>query len=234
MRRVMQRIEQRTAEYAKAPLFQFLSDTSIEARDRLAFAPVVAHFVMSFADLYALVLKEEPARDKYQELVNAHTREDEEHWRWFLSDLAKMGHDPKLSFTDALRFVWGDGTVKMRMLTYHMCRLGMGKSSLHKLALVHCIEATGKVTVQHVSMAGRELAAQSGKRLVYFGAHHFDQESEHTIEDGDVHRMIEEIPLESAMVSELNVLVDEAFEAFTGFAEEMLSFARSGRRVDSP
>ena len=94
MKRVIQLLDAKTEAFARAPLFDFLRDTSIEPRDRLSFAPCVAHFVMTFADLYALVLREEPAQDKYQEIVNAHTREDENHWRWFLADLDKLDADP--------------------------------------------------------------------------------------------------------------------------------------------
>src|ERR1700693_4680849 len=97
MRRVFDLLENRTTEFAKAPLFNFLGDTSIDPRQRLSFAPGVAHFVMSFRDLYALVLREEPAKDEYQAIVNSHASEDDNHWRWFLSDLGKIGYDPQLS-----------------------------------------------------------------------------------------------------------------------------------------
>jgi predicted membrane-bound spermidine synthase len=91
-----------------------------------------------------LVLREEPAKDDFQALVNAHTQEDGGHWNWFLADLASLGQDPRLPFSDALRFLWSERTTKLRMLSYGMCRLGLGASSLHKLVLVQCIEATAE------------------------------------------------------------------------------------------
>lgn len=44
-------IEIKKAEFAQAPLFQFMQDSSISALQRLGFAPCIAHFIMSFGDL---------------------------------------------------------------------------------------------------------------------------------------------------------------------------------------
>jgi hypothetical protein len=233
VRRVMATLSKRSAEYAQAPLFDFLRDTSIPARARLSFAPCVAHFVMSFADLYADVLCEEPAQNKYQELVNVHTREDENHWRWFLADLEKLGADPRVLFSDSLKFVWGTHTRQMRLLTYHMCRLGFRVDPLQKLVLVHCIEAAGKVTVDNVAKVGREFSEQTGARLVYFGPHHSDTESEHTLEEGDTRAMIEGIELDAAQAEHFSAIVDETFQYFTAFSNEMLDFAKSSKPIGS-
>jgi hypothetical protein len=229
----MNELQKRTAAFEEAKLFAFLRDQAIGPRERLAFAPSVAHFVMSFADLYSLVLREEPAKDRYQELVNAHTHEDANHWRWFLGDLQKLGLDPTSSYSEVIKLLWGDSTVKMRMLSYHMCKLGMGADSLRKLVLVHCIEATGKVTVKHVARAGKELSSITGKSLVYFGPHHFETESDHTLEDGDVHSMLAGIVLDDARVEELLALVAESFAHFTAFVDELLVIATSERRLSA-
>jgi hypothetical protein len=230
----MATLQQRTAEYAQAPLFDFLRDTTIPAKTRLSFAPCVAHFVMSFADLYSDVLTEVPAQNKYQELVNVHTKEDENHFRWFLADLEKLGCDPRMLFSDSLKFVWGEHTRQMRLLSYHMCRLGFKVDPLQKLVLVHCIEAAGKVTVDNVAKVGREFSAQTGARLVYFGPHHSDTESEHTLEGADTRSMIEAIELEAPVAERFSAIVDETFQYFTAFSNEMLGFAKSGRPIGSP
>jgi len=233
MKQVIERIEQRSAAFAQLPLFAFLRDHSIDPRKRLSFAPSVAHFVMSFADLYDFVLQVHPPGDAYQELVNAHAREDENHWRWFLDDLQKLGFDEKLSFSDALRFVWSDATSHTRALTYKMCRLGYGASSLEKLVLVHVIEAAGKVTVDGVSAVGVEYSKQAGKKLVYLGHHHLATESAHTIEDAQVHRGIEAITLDPDQRAGLLSMVDQGFDAFTAFTDDMLAAAKAERLLPS-
>ena len=142
------------ANFPRRRYSNFFEIRAFVPQKMLAFVPSVAHFVMSFADLYAFVLQVQPATDKYQELVNAHAEEDAEHWRWYLDDLEKLGWDPKVPFSTALRFVWNGATQNTRALTYRMCRLGYGATSLEKLVLVHVIEAAGKVTVDGVSAVG--------------------------------------------------------------------------------
>ncbi len=231
MRHIFEALERHTNAFAALPLYEFMRDTSVDPRQRLAFVPALAHFVMSFADLYALVLREEPAKDKYQEIVNAHTYEDGGHWKWFLADLEQLGHDPQLSFSNAIKFIWSDATVKIRMLSYRMCQLGLGADSLHKLVLVHCIEATGKVSLEHSALVARDLGSRSRKPLVYFGAHHVETEASHTLEDGGVQGMLSDIHLDPELSRELVTLVDRSFEVFTAFADELLAFARRGLHI---
>ena len=115
----------------------------------------MAHYVITFGDLCKHVLREEPAKDRFQEIVNAQTYEEADHWRWFIADLEKLGHDPTLRFSDALRFLWSDETARSRVLAYQtIVRLAFGADSLRKLVVVHCAEATASVTVKHVVMAG--------------------------------------------------------------------------------
>ena len=162
-----------------------------------------------------------------------HTREDENHWRWYLADLEKLGYnDQKVGFVSSLRFIWSDSTIQTRLLSYQMCRLGFRATSIRKLVLVHCIEAAGKVTVSQVAAVGTEFGALTGKRLVYLGQHHSDTEGDHTLEDVDVHRTIEEIALEPEMVPELLALVDETFGYFKAFTDDALAAAKRERWID--
>jgi hypothetical protein len=231
MHHVLQLIDKKTREFAEEPLYAFMRDTRIDPRRRLAFVPALAHFVMTFADLYGLILREEPARDRYQEIVNAHTYEDGGHWKWFLADLEKLGEDPRISFSDALRFVWGEDTARTRLLSYHMCRLAIGADSLHKLVLVQCIEATGSVSLRHAAAVAAELAERTGKKLVYFGAHHFDTEGEHTLEQDDVRASLAAVELGADVERDLSVLVERSFALFADFAADLLAIAQGDRRL---
>jgi hypothetical protein len=229
MRRVLGVLEHRTREFDAHPFYEFLRDGSVPPRQRLAFAPALAHFVMTFADVYRSVLREEPAKDRFQELVNAHTREDGGHWKWFLADLAKLDLDPPTSFTDALRFLWSDATEKTRMLSYRICRLGLGADSLRRLVLVQCIEATGTVTLRNIVPVATELAQSTGLNLVYFGAHHASSEADHTMEKEDAKGLLAGVAVDARASQDLVLLVDESFAAFNAAAGEMLAFARSRR-----
>lgn len=231
MRTILEYIDQNTHEYGKLPLFGFMKDESKGLRERLAFVPGLAHFVMSFADVYAHVLRDEPTTDQFQELVNAHTYEDGGHWKWFLADLVTLNEDPTQRVSETLRRLWDPGTLKTRMLTYRMCRLGLGASSLEKLVLVHCIEAVGKVSLEHAAPLGRELAKQLPKPLVYFGAHHLETESGHTLEEQEVRGRLDKVELEPAVRIALRKLVDEAFAAFRDFSDDLLQFALAHPRL---
>lgn len=233
MRRVLKLLEQRTNELEDHPLFAFLDDDTIDCRKRLSFAPNVAHFAMTFSDLYAHVLKVEPPTDRYQELVNAHAREDEDHWKWFLTDLPRLDADPEMRLSDALRFVWSDASLQTRLLSYQMCRLGFQADSLQKLVLVHCIESVGKITVKHVASVGQQFTEETGRKLVYFGKHHHDSESDHTLEEEDVHDSVAEIELSDDQVRAYSQIVDESFGYFRQFLDEMMAFAKSESSIGS-
>lgn len=225
MRSILDYIDQRAADYERLPLFAFMGDERLSARQRLGFVPALSHFVMTFADLYAHVLREEPARDSFQELVNAHTYEDGGHWKWFLSDLAALGHSPAESVTQTLKRVWSPETLQTRLLSYRICRLGLNASSLQKLVLVQCIEAVGKVSLTHAAPLGRALATELGKPLVYFGPHHLDTEADHTLEDRTVRDSLEGAKVSELEAEELSRLIDETFAAFTAFSDDLLRVA---------
>jgi hypothetical protein len=216
----------------QAPFFAFLRDPSIDVRRRLAFAPHVTHFVLTFADLCTLVLPREPASDRYQELVNANCLEDRGHWRWFLSDLQELGTDSLARFSDSVKLIWSDATVRTRKLSYHLIQLGGAEDSLGRLVLVHCIEGAFKTTVRNLEPVAREFVELSGRRLNYLGAQHAEAEQSHTLEDPAVQRSMEEILLTPQSAAKLCALVDDSFAFFRAFADEMRDLAIAASRVD--
>ena len=230
MREVLAAIEQRTNGYERHPLFEFLRDESIDPARRLAFAPSAAHYVLTFQDFCQHVLRDEPARDRIQEVVNAQTYEEALHARWFIADLARLGHDPLLRFTEALEFVWSDETVKSRMLSYQLCRLALRADSLTKLVLVHCVDATAEVVIRHVMRVGKEWTAQNGKSLELFGASHDQAENDPGIWEHEARAIVEDIGLHGETRRELLALVKQAFEYFGEFATELLTVSQLDRR----
>jgi hypothetical protein len=231
MRDVMRAIEERTAVYEQNPLFDFLRDTRIEPGRRLSFAPSAAHYILTFTDFCQYVLREEPAKDRLQEIVNAQTYEEAEHSRWFISDLAKLGYDPVLKFSEALDFIWSPATNKSRILSYDLCRMALGANSLKKLVLVQCVEATAEVTVRHVMMVGKEWSAKTGQSLEFFGATHEDAEEHHSFREDSVSSVLEDIHLRDDVKLELLVMVEQAFSRFSDFASELLTVGKLERRI---
>ena len=103
MKAVMRELAQAKRHYSKLPLFEFLRDESITPRDRLAFFPCMAPFILAFSDLNRFVLRDEGNQDPRQLLVNDHTREDDHHWPWYLEDFTKLGFDRTTAVTQVLR-----------------------------------------------------------------------------------------------------------------------------------
>jgi hypothetical protein len=227
MKQIFDHIDGRGAEYAQKPVFAYLRDDRIDPRQRLNFVPWLAHFVMTFADLYQMFVEEPVPGDRFQELVNAHLAEEENHWKWFLADLDALGLNPMLKFTEALRLVWGTETSKTRSLAYQVCKLSSGLSSLEKLVLFHAIEATGRVALEALAPVGAAVGDQSGKKLVYFGQRHLDTEREHTVEEASTHHFLETVAIDHVQRGRLYAIVDDIFRHFGAFADEAFERASS-------
>ena len=219
------RIEQRKVEYRATPFLRFLRDPKVDARQKFRFAPHVAHFVFTFADLCSLVLPEYPARDFYQELVNANAREDKEHWRWFLADLAELEQDRTLHYSSALCTIWSERTRRTRRLSYHLAHWGLASDSLGRLVLVHCIEGAFHATVVDLEDASKQFADLTGTRLSYLGRSHSESEASHTLENPEIRRRLESVELPADAYPRLCDMVDRSFQLFAEFADEMLDLA---------
>jgi hypothetical protein len=232
MRQILAVLAEKANEFDRSPLFRFVDDLDIAAVERLAYAPYLAHFVMTFSDLYRFVFTEEPAADDLQKLVNAHAGEDEGHWKWFLADLAKLGYDKALPLSEALRLVWSDRCIRTRMLSYEMCRLGLKATPLEKLVLVQCIETAGAISLRHVANAAVDFTKQTGIELLYMGHHHVRTEDQHTLEQPEVRAMLEKITLSAEQFGKLSSLVDQAFRLFRGFTDDLLAIAETARHSE--
>jgi hypothetical protein len=217
MQTLMAHTARRLEDFGRRPLYAFLADVNISPEVRLSFVPHMAHFVMSFADLCTLILREAPPSDRLAEIVNAHADEDDDHWRWYLSDLAKLELDRPQPFSETLRFLWGARTRKTRLLTYRLCRLSMGADPVQKLVVILVMEAAARLGFQHTARVAREM----GRELTYFGGQHLDAEEGHTLLTGPVQRALEEVSLDADGRRRLVEVVDTAFDAFTEFVDEL-------------
>src|SRR5688572_16410726 len=108
MRTVMKEIFQAKKRYAALPLFEFMRNESLSPRERLGFFPCMAPFILAFGDLNKYVMRDEASSDPHQQLVNAHTYEDDHHWPWYLEDLTALGFDRPTSMTQLLTFLYSD------------------------------------------------------------------------------------------------------------------------------
>lgn len=229
MKRVLIHILRHKRAYAQLPFFDHLRDESLSARERLAFFPCMAPFILSFADLNRYVMRDEPTTDVYQAMVNAHTYEDDHHWPWYLQDYATLGHDhrrPKP--TDMLRFLWGEDTVQSRLLAHRLAHVIWTASPLVRLAVIEAIEETGNVLFALTSKLADRIERDTGVRLPYCGEFHFNLESGHAMNND--HAELARIELSDAQRADAMHRCDQVFSWFTAWADELLRYAQKQRR----
>jgi hypothetical protein len=229
MKEVIALIEKKKQEFAQTPFIKFLQNKSIDPRQRLAWAPGFAPFAMSFKDFNRLVLHQEPATSKLQEMINEHTNEDGRHWVWFLQDLKLMGYDYSMKFTDTLKFLWGEETQKVRSMAYNLFALCTFEDDiLMKLAIIESIEATGNVALFEIAQVAKELQQITKQHHPYFGESHYAKETGHIqAKMDDLEYFIESIQLTEAQTEKAFALVEKVFADFTEAMNEMLVFAQN-------
>lgn len=228
MKEVLAFIEKKKQEFAQTPFMKFLQDKSIDPRQRLAWAPAFAPFAMSFKDFNRKILRKEPADSIIQEMINQHSYEDGRHWVWFLQDMKLMGYDHPISYTDTLKFLWGEETIKVRQMAYDLFAIcTFEEDILMKLVVVESIEATGNVALYEIAQVAKEIQQITKQHHPYFGESHYAKETGHIqAEMDDVEHFVESIQLTEAQREKAFTLVEKVFADFTEAMNEMLVFAQ--------
>jgi hypothetical protein len=236
MKQILAYIENKKHEFSRLPFFEYMRDQSIAPKQRLAFAPCAAPFIMSFGELNRLVFRDELSDDPIQTIINQHTYEDDHHWLWFLEDLEKLGFNPKGSFTDALRFIWSEETNASRKIMYEVYRHAFGATPIEKMVIMEVIEASVQVAWPTFAQVILELQAltepHSSRPTVYryFGIGHLMVETGHAY-SSNAEQYIQSIQLSEESKASLSTLVDRIFSVFEDLVDELLTFAKA-HRVD--
>jgi hypothetical protein len=225
MKSVLIHILRRKRDYAKLPFFDFLRDESIAPRDRLAFVPAMANFIMSFGDFNRYVLRDDAnGNDPHQRMLDDHSREDDHHWPWYLEDFAKLGFDAHLPASEVMRFLWSPAFARNRMLSHRLAHLVWLASPAVRLAVVEAIEETGNVLFALTAQVARDVETQIGDELRYLGDFHFALESGHAMNND--HAELAAIELNDADRADALRRVDAVYALFEGWVDELLAYAR--------
>lgn len=226
MKSILRYIDKKKQAFSQLPFFDYLQDESIDPRQRLAFSPCAAPFIMSFGELNKTVFRDENSTDKLQIIINKHTYEDDHHWIWFLEDLEKLGLNPVLDFRRALTALWNDETASARQVIHELYRTTYKRPPLQKLVVIEAAEATGNAFLVFSSKIIRTLEAKTQKRYPYFGSGHLLVDTGHTYCSPKVQAYIESIELTETERIEMRQLVDRIFEVFTAFTHDLLAYAK--------
>jgi hypothetical protein len=223
MKPVLQHIFRMKREYSKLPFFEFLRDESMSVRQRLAFFPCMAGFIMSFGDLNRYVLRVEPSDDPHQQMINAHSYEDDHHWPWYLEDFVKLGHDTNTTPAQVLRFLFSDDCARNRLLSHELAHLIWGATPLVRLAVIEAIEETGNVLFALTAKLATQYTRATGVELRYLGEFHFNLESGHAMNSD--HAELAGMTLTEAERADAISRCTRVFELFEGWTAELHRFA---------
>lgn len=187
MQEIVDLIEAQKANLAEGHLFTWLSDEAVDGHRRLAFAPAMLYYLMGFKDVLAELKRENP-KGPIEQSINAYCGEDAEHWRWYLTDLEKLGFDLR-TWGDTIPQwcdeVWSEDTlVNRRTISRLIHYAKLNRDPLFAMTLIFVFEATGVVFIGHTRKAA--IAMGMDERLAYFGRIHFEEEFGHSVQAHDL------------------------------------------------
>jgi hypothetical protein len=229
MKAVLSYIEEKKQTLADAPLFEFLKDKSIPPRERLAFTPCLAHFVMTFADINTLILRQPLSEDPIQKIINLHTHEDGLHWRMFMADLETLGMNEARTLSSTLQFVWSEDTKNIRLAWYSIISMLAEADPVLRMVVLEAIEATGALSIPRARAVGLEFEEATGKELFFWGERHASVETGHVTGTEDVERHLHSIVLSEPVKARAFTLVDRVFEGFSNIMDDVFAYAQKAR-----
>jgi hypothetical protein len=226
MKLVLQHILRHKRDYAQLPFFEHLRDARLSARERLAFYPAMANFIMDFGDFNRHVLRDDASTDPHQQMINAHSREDDHHWPWYLEDYIKLGfNDHSASPSQMMNWLWSDDVACNRMLSHRLAHLVWGATPAVRLAVVEAIEETGQVLFSCTASLASAVQSEIGVELRYLGEFHFARESGHAMNND--HAELAAITLDAAARQDAMARVDAVFALFGEWTAELLRYAQT-------
>lgn len=162
---------------------QRLRDYESDDRSIFFFVPQMTFFVLGFRDLLEYLRIPFPS-NPVEFMLNEHCSEDSDHWQWFLQDLEKLQLPDRAwggnRIADALELIWTPQAAVVRRQIYDIVVLiNHCKNAQEKLIIVECLEAAFAAFIESLNVLTKRLGIY--QQLVYFGEHHYDKESDHTM-----------------------------------------------------
>lgn len=231
MRSILKYVLQQKTDYSKLPFFDYLRDETLSARDRLAFYPCMAHFILSFGDLNRFVLIDQSSLDPYQKIINSHALEGSKHWPWYLEDFTKLGLDGVCAPSDVLRFLWSNETSVNRLLSTRLAHLVYKTESKLRLAIIEAIEETGNILFSLTTPLARQVEQETGQQLRYLGDFHFSLHPDNPA-GAPLYELLE-IELNEEEQQRAMALVKEVFALFIEWTEELHRFVKQQLQIQA-
>jgi hypothetical protein len=227
MQEILSFVEQKKQDFSKLPLFDFMQDKTIPPRQRLSFAPCMAHFILSFSDLNKYVLRVKKPLNRIQEIVNQYTYEDDNHWPWFITDIELLGLNQQSTFTQALTSIWSEETKITRQIAYRVAGYSLEVEPIIKLAVIESLEGTADIFFSQSRKIISEIKAVTKQEFLFFGDLHLHEEIGHAMATPDVENFLTEIKITDTQREQALYAVNKVFEIFTEWTYELLAYAHN-------
>lgn len=215
---IVRQVEVERDKLTHGELFRWLSDDSVDGYRRLSFLPSMLYYLMGFKDVLATLRRDDP-QTRLEQHINAYCTEDADHWRWYLTDLDKLGFGLTCwgeTISAWCNEVWSADTEINRTTIFNLIDFARSnRDPLYQLALILVFEATGVVFIGHTRIAA--IALGMDEELEYLGRVHYEEEASHSVKPEDVahHQLSEEVFEEiQLMVSTLFADYRELFDCW--------------------
>lgn len=183
MNKVFAAIEQHKNHLAEHSFCQHLRNSEYPDKSIFSFVPLMSFFVLGFRDLLEYLRVPFPS-NQTEFLLNEHCTEDSDHWLWFLHDLETLELPDSAwggeKISDSLHLIWAPQNAAIRRQIYDIIVLiNNCKNAQEKLVIIECLEAAFAAFIESLNVLTKRMGVY--QQLVYFGEHHYDKESEHTM-----------------------------------------------------
>ncbi|AFZ04057.1 hypothetical protein [Calothrix sp. PCC 6303] len=228
MKEILDLVNQRKEEFAKAPFFEFMQDKNIDPRKKFVWVPYAAPFLMGFKDVFSYAIFEKHLTEPIHEHINRYATEESRHVLWYLQDLQKLGFNSSLKYADVLGFLWSSEIERIRHLSYDLITCANQKDIVLKLAVIDAVEATAYVGFSTFAEVTNELQKLTKHNYNYFGKAHSRAETEqkhiHGFDEAESYLRGLKITQEQRIAA--IELVECVFDIFNEFLDICLKLAK--------
>lgn len=229
MQEIMAVKNERRQRLAEHPFYTWVSGRSVPIERKLAFAPIMANFVMNFRDMNLWFIRFEEPKNELESIINGNTLEDETHSRLFMADWKTLGLDNHLSWSagDVLWWLFlAPDTEPFRRFGMQFSRMTVADRGdpLVRFAHSEAGEACGHIFFDHLSRVAAELSAKTSRDYVYFGEHHLVREPGHVIGSPGI---FENRILNTSQRADAMALANEMFDIFFEMHDCFHRYART-------
>ena len=229
MRIVLDEIMTAKEHFARLPLFQRMQSECLTPRERLAFFPCLAPFVLAYSDLRNHAFRDDSRSDPIQKIVNAHCQTGDGEWTWYLDDLARLGFDRReRPATEVLRHYGAEGAQVSRMLGLRLARLLFDARPIEKLLMLEAINAACNVLFALGAALAARIERESSLQLCYFSHCLRPELRRSTV------RVLSASGLSEHDRAWCLVLVGHVFMLFTDWCDELLTYSCTAHAVNQP